>query len=300
MKQLLLVAAVALSVQVWATSSTANTANNCLERISSLPVEQQDSIEANTNAFAAGEAIAYVVGKPSMYSLIFEELDKDRRTYTNPLAQLKTRLNDTPDKTDKFVDGLYATNKQRTYKEFDSELTSNLAETQQEAVRSYILCQFSFTIYGKSLAVDYAKEYAEFALPQKTKDRIGYFDVAVTGGKVNKQVGTGNKFIEPKQWEGSRFLTINASFKNLDTESRLPVEGSLFINYDGKEYEFDSVEPIMMEGYNIWFKKINPLITMKTKLVYRIPDEIHGPVYWRPGRNPTDTKLWVGNIEAAQ
>jgi hypothetical protein len=80
----------------------------------------------------------------------------------------------------------------------------------------------------------------------------------------------------------------------------LPVEGSLFINYNGKEYEFDSVEPIMVEGYNIWFRKINPLITMKTKIVYRVPNEVHGEVFWRPGRNPNDIKLLVGTINAAK
>jgi hypothetical protein len=78
----------------------------------------------------------------------------------------------------------------------------------------------------------------------------------------------------------------------------MPVEGSLFISYNGKEYEFDSVEPIASEGYNMWFRKINPLIAMKTKIVYRIPDEIEGPVFWRPGRNATDTKLWLGYIKA--
>jgi hypothetical protein len=39
---------------------------------------------------------------------------------------------------------------------------------------------------------------------------------------------------------------------------------------------------------------------MKTKIVYRIPDEIHGEVFWRPGRNPSDTKLWLGFISAAK
>jgi hypothetical protein len=74
----------------------------------------------------------------------------------------------------------------------------------------------------------------------------------------------------------------------------------LYITYNGKEYEFDSVETVMAEGYNIWFKKVNPLITMKTKIVYRIPDEIEGDVFWKPGRNPDDKRLWVGSVKAQQ
>lgn len=299
-KRLLLVAVATVSFQASGNDSSGNTSNQCLERISSLSVQEQDRVEEATDLFITGDAIAYIHKQPSMLAVFYKGIDKEYKSHPDPLAPYRKSLTDAPDKTDTYMGGKYSLSKKQKFVDFDAELTSNMTETEQEAVRNYVQCEYTDVILGKSYAVDAARKYAEYAQPQKTKDRVGYFDVAVIGGKVNKQVGTGNKYTEPKQWEGSRFLTINASFKNLDTESRLPIEGSVFINYDGKEYEFDSVEPIMMEGYNIWFKKINPLITMKTKLVYRIPDEIHGPVYWRPGRNPTDTRLWVGNIEAAK
>ena len=52
--------------------------------------------------------------------------------------------------------------------------------------------------------------------------------------------------------------------------------------------------------YNIWFRSINPLITMKSKIVYRIPNEVSGEVFWQPGRNPNDTRLWLGKVDAVE
>lgn len=171
---------------------------------------------------------------------------------------------------------------------------------QQKNVRRFMGCRVAASIIGMGIDANSFQGYVTYVESRVKAADIGHFNISADSAYYGKSVNTGNQFAEPKKWEGSRFFVIRASFKNLDTESRLPVEGSLFINYNGKDYEFDSVEPIMLEGYNIWFKKINPLITMKTKIVYRIPNEIHGEVFWRPGRNPSDTKLWLGFIKAAK
>ncbi|MDT4867250.1 hypothetical protein FQZ97_1021480 [compost metagenome] len=161
-------------------------------------------------------------------------------------------------------------------------------------------CGITAAFSGEGLYASHVERYVSFVQSRVKKAQIGYFEVTSDKGTYGSKVGTGNQFAEPKAWEGSRFYIVHASFKNTDTESRLPVEGSLFITYNGKEYEFDSIEPIMLRGYNIWFAKVNPLVTMKTKIVYRIPNEIHGEVFWRPGRNASDTRLWLGFIDAAK
>lgn len=170
----------------------------------------------------------------------------------------------------------------------------------KSSMLNYMNCGSIATATGFGLNADYFQKYIEFVKSRPSKAEVGYFEVSANKAYATNKVGTGNQFAEPKQWEGSRFFVVNASFKNLDTESRLPVGGSLFIHYNGKDYEFDTVEPIMLEGYNIWFKSINPLITMKTKIVYRIPNEVSGEVFWKPGRNPNDTRLWVGKVASVE
>ncbi|WP_429491542.1 hypothetical protein [Pseudomonas sp. S30_BP2TU TE3576] len=170
----------------------------------------------------------------------------------------------------------------------------------KSSLLNYMNCGAIATATGFGQNANYFEQYIDFVKSRPSKAEVGYFEVSANKAYATNKVGTGNQFAEPKQWEGSRFFVVNASFKNLDTESRLPIGGSLFINYNGKDYEFDTVEPIMLEGYNIWFKSINPLITMKTKIVYRIPNEVSGEVFWRPGRNPSDTRLWVGKVASVE
>ncbi len=165
---------------------------------------------------------------------------------------------------------------------------------------NYAICMMASAAAGKGRFANYTEKYVDYILARPEKAAIGYFEISTDKAYATNKVGTGNSFVEPKTWEGSRFFVVNASFKNLDTESRLPAEGSLLVNYNGKDYVFDTVEPIMLEGYNIWFRGVNPLITMKTKIVYRIPNEIEGEVFWRPGRNSSGTRLWVGRVSAVK
>lgn len=127
---------------------------------------------------------------------------------------------------------------------------------------------------------------------------IGYFDVAIKSCSVTNGPVTGNSYTEPDDWPDSRFVVIDADFKNLDQEGRLPSEGSLIIKHNGRELRYDSTESILQEGYGIYFKSVNPLITMPTKIVYRIPNEVSGEVSWEPGRNPDNRKLWCTFVAA--
>lgn len=129
---------------------------------------------------------------------------------------------------------------------------------------------------------------------------IGHFDVTIKSCSVTDGPITGNNYTEPKNWPGSRFVVIEADFKNLDQEGRLPSEGSLIIKHNGRELRYDSTESILQEGYGIYFKSVNPLITMPTKIVYRIPNEVSGEVSWEPGRNPDNRKLWCTFVAAEQ
>jgi hypothetical protein len=124
-----------------------------------------------------------------------------------------------------------------------------------------------------------------------------YFDIKVNKVNLSDGVNTGNQFADIHPENGNRFLIINASFKNTDSESRMLMDGSVWINYKGKAYEFDKTETIMLEGWGLLLDQINPLITKTTNLVYKIPAEINGPAYWQPGRADSDQIILLGNLK---
>lgn len=124
-----------------------------------------------------------------------------------------------------------------------------------------------------------------------------YFDIKVNQVNLSDGVNTGNQFADINPENGNMYLIINASFKNTDSESRMLMDGSVWINYNGKTYEFDKTETIMLDGWGLLLEQINPLITKTTNLVYKIPTEIKGPAYWQPGRADSDQIILLGNLK---
>jgi hypothetical protein len=123
-----------------------------------------------------------------------------------------------------------------------------------------------------------------------------YFDVTVNDVKVVSSVNTGNEFVNLPHEKGMGYLIVNTTFKNTDTESRMLTDGSVFINYNGKEYKFDKTETIMLEGWGASLKQINPLTSITTNLVYKIPAEIRGVMHYLPGRSDNDVRIYIGEI----
>lgn len=135
--------------------------------------------------------------------------------------------------------------------------------------------------------------YEQMVKASPRSGRLGYFDISVKSCSVSSVVGTKSKYSEPEKWEGSQFVVIDARFRNMDKEGRLPFEGSLIIKTpNGDELRYDNTENIMEKGYGIYFKSVNPLVTMPTKIVYRIPSDIVGEILWEPGRNNEGNVMW--------
>ncbi|MEZ1423388.1 hypothetical protein QVM55_26670 [Pseudomonas monteilii] len=147
----------------------------------------------------------------------------------------------------------------------------------------------------------YATSYLEGlkAKQEAMHGQVGYFDVTVNDCTISKSIDTGNRYSAVKSDPDARFLTVNATFKNTDNEGRLPLEGSLFISKDDKDFKFDTTETIMSDGYGIRLRSLNPLIKLNTKIVYKVPNELSGEVYWKPGRNAEDKKLWCTYLPSA-
>jgi hypothetical protein len=89
------------------------------------------------------------------------------------------------------------------------------------------------------------------------RGQVGYFDVTVNDCSISKSINTGNRYTTVKPDPDARYLTVNATFKNTDNEGRLPLEGSLFISENGKDYKFDTTESVMSEGYGIRLRSLN-------------------------------------------
>jgi hypothetical protein len=123
-----------------------------------------------------------------------------------------------------------------------------------------------------------------------------YFAIKVNSATLNKRVWTGDDFTSLKQEQGIEYLIVDVTFKNIDSESRMIIDGSVFIQYGGKMYEYDKSETILADGWGLLLDQINPLTTKRTKLVYKLPSEISGPAYYRPGRNSNDNQIFLGNL----
>ncbi len=124
-----------------------------------------------------------------------------------------------------------------------------------------------------------------------------YFDVTANKISVKDRVKTGNEFADLKPETGNMYLIINATFKNTDKESRMIMDGDIWINYNGKDYKFDKSETVMLEGWGTMLDQINPLTSKTTNLVYKIPAEIKGTAYWNPGRSNKNQVINLGEIQ---
>ncbi len=125
-----------------------------------------------------------------------------------------------------------------------------------------------------------------------------YFEILVNKVVVSDRVNTGNQFADLNREPGNQYLAFKITFKNIDNESRMFTDGDVLINYNGKEYRYDKSETILLEGWGTMLDQINPLTSKTTNLVYKIPQEITGDLYWRPGRNSKNVTFYLGNIQA--
>lgn len=270
----------------------------CSSYLSALTPAEQEAYARTTSFVMKEEVLYFVTDQTTLLEEVLPLLKAEGFKETG-LVGIKNALKGQPYLVPEFKSDSYRPEEVEAATSEFQKLNAALGKAKRaNKLNEYVTCAAAELGTDIVDLTAFAKDYHAFVMARPNQASVGYFDAKVNSCKAVTKVGTGNQFAEPKSWDGSRFYIVDASFKNTDTESRLPAAGSLFINYNGKDYKFDSVEPVMLEGYNIWFKQINPLVTMKTKLVYRIPDEIEGEVFWGPGRNPEDVRLYCGQVVA--
>ncbi|MPQ65365.1 MULTISPECIES: hypothetical protein [unclassified Pseudomonas] len=135
-----------------------------------------------------------------------------------------------------------------------------------------------------------------FLHPRSNSADVGGLRVAANGCVTRRKIGTLNPVLDPKSWTGSKFLILDASFKNTSTTSRYPSPGAVIISKNGQTYKFDKFEMVAGDGFGVLSEALNPLITYRTKLVYRIPADLTGAVVWQPDDRSTDVMVSCGSI----
>jgi hypothetical protein len=89
-------------------------------------------------------------------------------------------------------------------------------------------------------------------------------------------------------------LAINVTYRNTDTERKRVDFGALFIMYHEKEYVFTRSNTERHDGWEI---VLDHQESKTTDLVYKIPFEIKGPVYYEPEYNYEGGKIYLGKYE---
>lgn len=123
--------------------------------------------------------------------------------------------------------------------------------------------------------------------------RTDYFEITISDVRLSDRVNTGNFMSERKPEKDNMFIIFKTKFKNIDTQSNYVNEGTVQIIDNGKEFEFDKSETFLLEGWGVFLDELNPLTTIETRLVFKLPKEINGKVYWV---SDSDEKIFLGTI----
>lgn len=121
-----------------------------------------------------------------------------------------------------------------------------------------------------------------------------YFDVVVSKAEFYSKINTGNDFTTLPEERGTQYLVIYVNFKNTSNESRVLMDGQIIVGIDGKSFKFDKSEQVLAEGWGLSFKQINPLMSITTKLVYKVPSDLKGSFYYNPARSG-DKAIFLGD-----
>lgn len=137
---------------------------------------------------------------------------------------------------------------------------------------------------------------AKFLNPINNSAKVGEFQVTANGCSATQKIYTENPFFEPRPWPESKFLVVDISYKNVSTASRYISPGNIVISKNGTVYKFDKFEVIPENGYGIRPEPLNPLVTYRTKLVYRIPNDLAGKIVWQANGGASNVTLLCGSI----
>ena len=162
-----------------------------------------------------------------------------------------------------------------------------IPKSPQEIAREALSQQAKEEVVQKAAKGQYVASVGEIV-------RSGYFDVTVNGITGGDRVNVGNPFLDLKPEQGIGYLVLDVTFKNIDNQDQMLFDGTLFFRKDGQEYKINQSVTVMAEGYGIMLNNVSPLTGKRTKIVYKLPSDLVGEIFWLPyGGN---TWIHVANI----
>lgn len=129
--------------------------------------------------------------------------------------------------------------------------------------------------------------------PTSSSAQVGDIKVTANSCRLVSSLGI---VAEPQHQDGTKFLVLDATYENVATTSRMVYPGSLNVKLNGKTYKFSSVEMVISQDYVLPPTGLNPLVKYRSKLAYRVPENLSGKVTWTPGDNPKGVSVACGTI----
>ena len=112
--------------------------------------------------------------------------------------------------------------------------------------------------------------------------KAGDFEVTVHSFNLQNSVDTGNMFIEYKAEEGIKYGVLDIEFKNIGKQSKMITEGALSIKPKDSDPLVMESETVMLDGWGLFLDSVNPLVSKRTKLLYKLPTSVSGTIYFDP------------------
>lgn len=123
-----------------------------------------------------------------------------------------------------------------------------------------------------------------------------YFAVKVNKFDFKDKVNTGNEFSDLPKEEGNKYIIVNVTLKNISSESRMMFDGELLVKSGEQVLKYENSETVMLEGWGILMDNINPGVTKTTNIVYKVPADLTGDVFYVPARAKSSQLIKIGTL----
>ncbi|MDP4265063.1 MAG: DUF4352 domain-containing protein [Bacteroidota bacterium] len=126
--------------------------------------------------------------------------------------------------------------------------------------------------------------------------RTRFFNVVVDTVEIFDSIDDGNDLVTLPYEAGNEYFVINISFKNTDNESKMMPDGELGISRGNNELKYDNPEILTMRGWGVLMENIEPGITKKTRIVYKIPAGVSGKAYYYPDISYNQDRIFLADF----
>jgi hypothetical protein len=123
--------------------------------------------------------------------------------------------------------------------------------------------------------------------------RTRFFNVVVDTTEIFDSIKDIGELVSLPYEAGNEYFVIFISFKNTDNESKMVPDGELGVSRGNNEIKYDDPETLTTRGWGTLMENIEPGITKKTRIVYKIPADISGKAYYYPDISYNQDRIFL-------